>query len=45
MILLDHIKNELTRKFSLTYYGIHPSLHGTIASVVVYGALMGANPD
>ena len=45
MILLDEIRGRLCETFSLKSYKIDHVLHGAIASVVTYGAMLGATPD
>merc|ERR1719445_3009134 len=45
MILLDEIRGRLSEVFSLKTYKIDHVVHGAIASVATYGALMGATAD
>lgn len=45
MILLDEIRGRLAEVFSLKTYKIDHVLHGSIASAVTYGAMLGATPE
>merc|ERR1712130_354579 len=45
MILLDEIRGRLSEVFSLKTYKIDHVVHGAIASVATYGALMGATAE
>lgn len=44
MVLNDEIRGRLAEVFSLKTYKIDHVVHGAIASVATYGALMGATP-
>ncbi len=45
MILLDEIRGRLAEVFSLKTYKIDHVVHGAIASVATYGAMLGATPE
>ena len=45
MILLDEIRGRLAEVFSLKDYKIDHVLHGSLASAVVYGAMLGGTPE
>ncbi|MGH7194265.1 MAG: MmgE/PrpD family protein, partial [Candidatus Saccharimonadales bacterium] len=45
MLLIDEIRGRLAEVFSLKDHKIDHVVHGAIASVVVYGALLGATLD
>jgi 2-methylcitrate dehydratase len=45
MVLQDEIRGRLCEVFSLKTYKIDHVVHGAIASICTYGALMGANPE
>lgn len=45
MLCLDEIRARLAEAFALHRYKIDHVLHGAIASAVVYGALLGAEPE
>ena len=45
MILSDEIRGRLAESFSLKSYKIDHVVHGAIASAVVYGTMIGANPE
>ena len=45
MVLEDEIRGRLCEVFSLKTYKIDHVVHGAIASICVYGALMGATPE
>jgi 2-methylcitrate dehydratase len=45
MLLIDEIRGRLAERFSLKNHKIDHVLHGGIASVIVYAAMVGANPD
>ena len=44
MTLQDEIRGRLCEVFSLKSYKIDHVVHGAIASICVYGALVGASP-
>ena len=44
MILLDEIRGRLAEVFSLKSYKIDHVVHGAIASIAVYGAMLGSDP-
>jgi 2-methylcitrate dehydratase len=44
MALQDEIRGRLCEVFSLKTYKIDHVVHGAIASIAVYGALVGASP-
>lgn len=45
MVLQDEIRGRLCEVFSLKTYKIDHVVHGAIASICTYGALMGATPE
>lgn len=45
MILSDEIRGRLAEAFPLKKYKVDHVVHGAIASAVVYGTLIGANPE
>jgi 2-methylcitrate dehydratase len=45
MTLQDEIRGRLCEVFSLKTYKIDHVVHGAIASICVYGALVGASPE
>ena len=45
MILIDEIRGRLAEVFSLKTYKIDHVVHGGIASICGYGALLGATPE
>jgi 2-methylcitrate dehydratase len=45
MTLQDEIRGRLCEVFSLKTYKIDHVVHGAIASICVYGALLGASPE
>ncbi len=44
MVLQDEIRGRLCEVFSLKSYKIDHVVHGGIASICTYGALVGASP-
>lgn len=44
MVLQDEIRGRLCEVFSLKSYKIDHVVHGAIASICTYGALVGASP-
>ena len=45
MTLQDEIRGRLCEVFSLKSYKIDHVVHGAIASICTYGALVGASPE
>ncbi len=45
MILQDEIRGRLCESFSLKTYKIDHVVHGAIATICTYGALMNANVE
>ena len=45
MVLADEIRGRLAEVFSLKTYKIDHVVHGGIAAVASYGALLGATPE
>jgi len=44
MVLIDEIRGRLAEVFSLKTYKIDHVVHGAIAVVATYGAMLGATP-
>ncbi len=45
MVLLDEVRCRLAESFSLKKYKVDHVVHGAIASIVTYGALLDASPE